>query len=198
MGGGTFTMLDTNTYSGPTTINLGELVVNGSLAGPATVNSGGALAGTGSLTSVMIGSGGHLAPGNSPGTLTLSGSLTLTSGAMLDYELGTLLASDEVLMPTGLLVLSGQQFSDFNFTPLSGFGPGTYMLIDAGAVSGVLGANTSGTINGMPASIAIQGNDLVLNVVPEPSTISMLLAASLGLIAFARSRQRRSSSRLRT
>ena len=33
---------------------------------------------------------------------------------------------------TGQLILSGQQFSDFNFTPLAGFGAGTYDLIDFG------------------------------------------------------------------
>ena len=62
------------------------------------------------------------------------------------------------------LVLNGQQFSDFNFTPLDGFGLGTYTLIDAGSISGSLGANTSGMIDGDPATLAVQGNNLVLKV----------------------------------
>ncbi len=150
-----------------------------SLIGAVTVADGGALGGTGSLTSVTVDSGGRLEPGNSPGVLRLSGSLSLARGAVLDYELGTRAASDEVYMPSGLLRLDGQQFSDFNFTPLTGFGQGAYTLIDAGSISGGLGASSSGTIGGLPASLAVQGNNLVLNVVPEPSTLLLLLASIL-------------------
>jgi hypothetical protein len=88
-------------------------------------------------------------------------------------------------MPTSLLRLSGQQFSDFNFTPLGGFGPGTYLLIDAGSVNGSLGAGTSGTINGLPASLAVQGNDLVLTVVPEPGTLALLVVGAIGALSYA-------------
>jgi len=134
---------------------------------------------------VTVNAGGHLAPGNSPGTLVLTGSLSLMPGAVMDYELATPLGSDEVLMPTGLLVLSGQQFSDFNFTPLAGFGSGTYTLIDAGTIFGSLGQSTSGTINGLSASLAVQGNDLVLNVVPEPPTLVLLLAGTVAIVGHA-------------
>ncbi len=116
LGSGVLTLTGTNTYTGATTINQGELLVNGWLVSPVTVNSGGILAGTGSLTSVIVNAGGHLAPGDAPGLLNLSGSLTLMSSAVMDYELDTPLDSDKVLMlPTGLLTLSGQQFSDFNW-----------------------------------------------------------------------------------
>jgi autotransporter-associated beta strand protein len=186
IGSGTLTFGGSETYSGATTINQGKLLVNGTLAGPVTVGSGGALGGTGTLNSVTVGAGGHLAPGDSPGILHLSGSLTLLSGAKMDYELDTPLGSDEVSMPTGLLSLNGQQFSDFNFTPLGGFGQGTYTLIDAGSVNGSLGAGSSGTINGLSASLAVQGNDLVLNVVPEPGTLMLLTAAAIGAVGIWR------------
>jgi autotransporter-associated beta strand protein len=184
IGAGTLLLTGSNTYSGTTAVNQGELVVNGSLTSPVTVNSGGKLAGTGNLSSVTINSGGHIAPGNSPGILTLSGTLSLLSGAVMDYELATPLNSDEVYMPTSLLSLNGQQFSDFNFTPLGGFGPGTYTLVDAGSVSGGLGASTSGFINGWPANLGIQGNDLVLTVVPEPGTTMLVLVGGLCLLGY--------------
>ena len=76
-------------------------------------------------------------------------------------------------MPAAL-TLNGQQFSDFNFTWSANFGPGIYALIGFGSSSGSLGANTSGTIDGYPATLAVQGNDLVVNVVPEPSTAALL------------------------
>ncbi len=102
------------------------------------------------------------------------------SGALFNYELDTPTTSDEIFMPSGLLALNGQQFSDFNIAPLAGFGQGTYTLIDAGMISGSLGANASGTIGAYPAMLAVQGTDLVLNVAPEPSNLTMLLAAAVG------------------
>jgi autotransporter-associated beta strand protein len=178
VGGGVLIFSGSSVYSGPTAINQGELIINGSLASPVTINSGGVLGGSGSVTSVTVNAGGHLAPGNSPGKLTLSGSLSLLAGAVMDFELATPLTSDKILVPTGVLALSGQQFSDFNFTPLANFGPGTYTLINSGSISGDLGSSKNGTIDGLPASLAVQGKDLVLNVVPEPSTLALLIIAS--------------------
>ncbi len=189
-GSGMLLLNSSNGYSGATAINQGELLVNGSLASPVTVNSFGLLGGTGSLSSVLVNSGGMLAPGDAPGTLTLSGSLTLLSGAKMDYELDTPLDSDMVLMTSGALSLNGQQFSDFSFTPLGGFAPGTYDLIAFGSISGSLGANNSGIIDGLPASLAVQGNELVLNVVPEPGTLAVLLMGAIGFATFCLSRGR--------
>jgi autotransporter-associated beta strand protein len=196
IGSGTLLLTGSNTYSGVTTISQGELEVNGSLASPVAVNSGGILGGTGSLASVTVNSGGHLAPGDSPGLLHVSGSLSLLSGAKMDYELDTPSASDEVLMPTGLLSLNGQQFSDFNFTPLGGFGVGQYTLIDAGSISGSLGVGTIGAINGLPASLAMHGNDLVLNVVPEPGTLVLLTAGAIALLCAVQTRRRQATERI--
>ncbi len=101
IGDGTVTVTASDTYTGPTTINGGKLIVDGSLVSLVTVNGGGTLGGTGNLASITVNSGGHLAPGNAPGTLTLAGSLTLLSGAKMDYELDTPLDSDMVLMTSG-------------------------------------------------------------------------------------------------
>jgi autotransporter-associated beta strand protein len=80
---GTWTMTANNTYTGTTSINAGVLIVNGSIASSSltTVNSGAALFGTGTVGSTVVNSGGFLVPGNSPGTLTISGNLALQSGA---------------------------------------------------------------------------------------------------------------------
>ena len=185
LGGNILTLTGSNSYTGPTTINQGTLLVNGSLASPVTVNSGGMLGGSGSLTSVTVASGGSLSPGAAPAAMNVSGSLSLLSGAKMDYALDTPTDSDEVYMPSGPLVLSGQQFADFNFTPLGGFGRGTYTLIDTNSVPiGSLGTSNSGTIDGMPAYIAVQGDDVVLTVVPEPSTLVMLCIGGVVLLGW--------------
>jgi autotransporter-associated beta strand protein len=192
LGANSLTLGGSNTYTGGTTISQGKLVVDGCLTRSAVgVSSGGALGGTGSLTSVTVYSGGNLAPGDSLGVLKLSGNLILEQGAVMDYELDTPSSSDEISMPSGALALNLQQFSDFNFTWTSNFGPGSYPLIAFGSSSGSLGANTSGSVDGYPATLAVQGNELLLNVmVPEPSTAALFGAGAIGLLGYGLRRRR--------
>ena len=69
-GAGTLTLGATNSYTGPTTVLAGTLVVNGSVlpASPVTVSPGATLGGTGSVG--PISGGGTVSPGLSPGILT--------------------------------------------------------------------------------------------------------------------------------
>src|SRR5207237_9391773 len=84
IGAGTLTLSGTptsnNTYTGPTVVNAGTLVINDSQPGsPVTVNGGatlpggGALAKTGNITSA----GGIVKPGTSNTTSLRNGSLSL-------------------------------------------------------------------------------------------------------------------------
>ena len=60
-------------------------------------------------------------------------------------------------MPGSTLALNGQSFDDLHFTTEPGFGLGTYILVQAQGISGSLGTSTSGTIDGLPATLAVQG-----------------------------------------
>jgi fibronectin-binding autotransporter adhesin len=188
IGGNTLTLSNANTYAGATNVQVGTLSVTGSLSsiGTVAVSPAAILAGSGSVGSVTVNGGGHIAPGVSGvGTLTDLG-LTLDSGAILDYDLDTPAASDLISMSSSILALNGQQFADFNFNALAGFGPGTYTLIDAGSISGTgLGGTVTGQISGLDATLMVSGNDLVLNVVPEPGTLAMLITTCLALLGYA-------------
>ena len=177
VGSGALLLTGSNTFTGGTAVQSGRLVVNGSLIGPLTVG-GGILSGTGYLSSVTVTPGGQLAPGGPLGVMNISGSLNLELGAVMDYELDTPSTSDQILMPTGDLILSGQPV--FDFTPTSDFGQGTYVLIEAGSTSGTF-LSSNVVIDGYPATLSEQGNEIVLTVVPEPSTLALLGSALLGL-----------------
>ena len=72
-GTGVLTLSGSNTYTGPTTISQGKLVVDGWLTNSAVSVNGGTLGGTGYLSSVTVTASGTLAPGDPLGVLHLSG-----------------------------------------------------------------------------------------------------------------------------
>jgi autotransporter-associated beta strand protein len=191
LGSGTLTLSGSNSYSGETDINAGTLNITGSISSSSLVmvNSSGILAGTGTVGPVMVNSGGHLSPGNSAGTLKIAGNLTINDGALLDFDLASTSASDKISMSSYTLYLNNQDFYDFTFTALSGFGNGTYTLIDAKTISGNLGSNLTGNIGNYSATLSTYNNDLILTVVPEPGT--WLLLASTCMAIFVGKRMRR-------
>lgn len=87
-GPGTLTLTGNNTYSGPTAIFAGKLVVDGSIASAVTINNTGTLGGSGTVGGITINSGGILAPGDSPGILSVNGNYNQTSGGVLNVEIG--------------------------------------------------------------------------------------------------------------
>ncbi|MGA2060897.1 MAG: autotransporter-associated beta strand repeat-containing protein [Thermoguttaceae bacterium] len=207
---GTLTLSGANTYSGETFINAGKLALTstGSIGSTPIINifSGATfdvsakgifglgatqtLMGSGTVIgNVIATSGSHIAPGNSAGTLTFSGNLTLNDGALLDFELANTSANDKISMSNSTLFLNNQDFSDFNFIVLSGFGTGIYTLIDARAISGNLGNNLTGNVGDYSATLSQSGNDLILTVVPEPGVGVLLMTACLAVFAFAKRRK---------
>jgi autotransporter-associated beta strand protein len=130
-GSGTVTLTGNNTYNGGTTISMGTLLVNNSTgsgvgSGAVVVAGGGTLGGDGVIGGpVTINSGGILAPGNPVGTLTVSNNFTASSGAILNYTLGT---NSDLTVVSGNLNLSGT----LNVTNGSGFASGTYTLFTYG------------------------------------------------------------------
>ena len=77
-----------NTYTGTTSVNGGILLVNGSIASTAnlTVAPVATLGGNGSIAAATT-VNGTLAPGDGPGTLTLTGSLAMNATSKLQWQL---------------------------------------------------------------------------------------------------------------
>ncbi|MCO6185587.1 S8 family serine peptidase [Rhizobium sp. L1K21] len=85
-GQGTLTLAGANTYSGDTIVNAGQLSVNGSVASNVRIGQNGTLRGIGKIDASLY-SAGRLAPGNSPGTLTVAGPVTIASGATTSFDI---------------------------------------------------------------------------------------------------------------
>jgi len=148
--GGTTTLSGLNTYSGATSVNAGALVVDGSIAASTltTINVGARLMGIGTLGNTMIASGGILAPGNSVGTINVSGNLGISAGSIYDVDISPS-DSDRVAV-SGTATLNGgtvrvrsaaaaNQFSGApsNFTILTATGgiSGTFNALDTSALA---------------------------------------------------------------
>jgi hypothetical protein len=87
-GAGTLSITGTGDLSGATTVTGGTLQVNGSIANSAvTVQSGGLLTGSGTVGTTTLLSGSTINPGNSPGTMTITGDEIWFGGANYNWEI---------------------------------------------------------------------------------------------------------------
>ncbi|WP_421915284.1 autotransporter domain-containing protein [Mesorhizobium sp.] len=143
--GGHQTLDGINTYTGTTTIeDGGTLTVNGSIASSSltTVETGGTLGGTGTVGNVAV-DGGTLAPGNSSGTLTVQGDLSMTSASA--YLVDVSPASAARVDVTGTATLNGA-------TLRTSYAPGSYVarqytiMTAAGGIDGTFAGPVSSNI----------------------------------------------------
>ncbi len=162
----------------------GSLVPGGSFA----LAVGQRLLGSGTVVGPMaVRAGSTVAPGNSIGTLTVSGNAAIdgvleieTSSAATADLLNLTGTSGLVLTPNSILALPVGNTYD-GVTPL------TIVQLASGSITG-----TFGSVQNLPSPYAVQylGSSIVLNPVPEPGTLALTgLAASAG-IAIVRRRRR--------
>jgi fibronectin-binding autotransporter adhesin len=176
---GTLVLSANNTYSGGTNVMEGRLLVNntpaaagdsGTGTGPVSVTGTAVLGGTGTIAgAVTVDSGAHLAPGTSVASLDV-GALTLNTGSILDFELGTDFGDLINVTLSDGLTING---STLNLTAVSPIESGmTYTLID---YAGTLGGSVSNIALGTtPAGFDYQLIDNTSN-----TSIDLLVTAAL-------------------
>ena len=157
-GTSTLVLAGTNTYSGPTWVNLGTLEVDGSIGtGALTVAANGALAGVGTIGgSVTLEAGAVLAAGGAtgPATLTINGDLAVAGGAQLQFALGTnrnrVVVAGNLSLGGTVNVVDAGPVAVGVYTLISGFGALTWNAPTVGTLPeryvGVLDTNVPGQV----------------------------------------------------
>ena len=183
-GAGTLTLAGVNSYTGATAVSNGTLVVagsisstagttvtngalfvNGSLAGSVSVASGATLGGTNTITgAVTLASGALLSPGaatNLLGTLTLSGTAPTLSGRTLVADVSTTNGDCDKLVLTGTVDLTGLNVT----VKILGTLPDTNTYVVLSSTGALTGSPTLAGDLSNPWCLSVKNNTLVLSKV---------------------------------
>lgn len=197
-GAGTLTLSNTHSYSGGTLVTGGTLEVAGSLSSAANdvLVSNATLKGAGTIAGdVDIGANATLAPGASPGTLTISGSLTLAPTSTSSFELSFVagegldqsvtFGNDDRVIGLSGLTLDGEldvTAASGNFT-LAPIGT-TWTLFSLTSGSIINNGLTLDTLPTLGANrgweLFVDANFVTLQVVPEPAVVCATLLVASG------------------
>ena len=167
IGAGILVLSAANTYSGPTTVSGGALVVTGSIANSGvTVDNGAVLTGTGTVGATTVMSGGTFAPGSgTPGSsMTIAGNLAFQSGALYLVQVNPSSASGANVTAGGTATLAGTVQAAF---ASGSYVARTYTILSAAGGLGGTTFNTLTTNNlpaGFTASLSYTANDVILNL----------------------------------
>ena len=183
-GTGTLSLNGNNLYSGPTWIDGGKLIINGSQLGSSiTINPAGTLGGTGHVSNVSC--FGVVSPGAGPGILWTS-NLSFFSNATYRVELngsspGT---GYDQIRASGNISLAGTLDVTLGFTPLPN---ASFVLItnegiqpNIGNFAGLAEGSTL-TIGGLQFQISysagLDSNDVILTISSPPPSLALSLLA---------------------
>ncbi len=148
----------------PYTQTGGFTMVDGSLNTNNVVLNGGDLGGTGTIQTSVVNTAGNVTPGNSTGTLTVTGNFTQMTGGRVSVEIGD--GAHDTLQVNGSANLDGELVISL----IDGFVPmptQSFTVLSAAAING---AFTSTSFTNLPASVTY-------SVVPTPTSISVVFGS---------------------
>ena len=161
-------------------------------AGTVVVGYNGTLAGSGTIKGNVIGAGGTISPGHSPGTLNITGDVTLSKDTVLMLQIaGTSAGQFDVLNVSGALDLNNAKL-DLVF--LNGYAPTAGHLVNltmfqsTSGITGTLGGvDVSGLPSGLGASVnfdSLSSGTITFSThpVPEPASLAMMLGGGALLL----------------
>jgi autotransporter-associated beta strand protein len=220
IGGGSACLTGFSTYIGGTSVQAGTLFVEGSIVSPTTVMAGGTLSGTGYINApVTVTPNGSLSPGHCPngsiGTIH-TGDLTLMKDAQYRVEIDG--ASADCTSVTGMVALETPMGNSLLDLALVGAPPQPNhvypIILNDGSDpignqqfklfgGGLLQEGVPFPVGGAMFTIDYHynfdggplGNDVVLNAVPEPSTLILFSMGIIGLSAFVWRQRKRDLSK---
>ncbi len=169
-GAGRLILGGSNTYTGPTTVNAGTLLVNGSV-GPASavsVAAGTTLGGNGTIGgAVSVAVNGTISPGSSIGTLSVNGNLSSAGKLVMEVD-KSLTQSNDLISVNGTLNNTGNgTVTVVNLNPGRPLAPGdTFKLFNKPLA------------NGGAMSIVSSGGEIWTNKLAVDGTIAVLPATS--------------------
>jgi autotransporter-associated beta strand protein len=210
-GAGTLTLSGVNTYTGPTNVFAGTLVVNGSADDSSSVGVAGTLAGSGSVGAVNVSPGGTISPGTGRGILSIRRDFTLFGGGIAAIELGHGAGPlpvpgvdyDRIAVGTGTGTASTGSVSleggvlQLSLASAVRMNDAFFIIINDGidAITGRfanLPDNAIAVAGIQPFFITYDadaatgaldgGNDVALVAIPEPATSAALLVGGLALV----------------
>lgn len=190
LGTGTLTLSAVNTYTGPTAVSNGTMLVSGSLAngsavlvesnavllangtvgGTVAVAAGATLGGSGTINNLVT-----LAPGNAAVSLTNSASATLTLGGGLTLDDGNLLAFD-VGATSDKIAITGGVFTKnpgtvtVTVANIANFSVGRYDLISGGGITSTNGFVLGNAVE--PFRLSLEASDGKLQLVVDAAWLS--------------------------
>jgi autotransporter-associated beta strand protein len=209
LGTGTQILSGNNSFTGPTEIRAGTLAVTGSLNGSiVTVKGAATLSGVGPIGGLVTEAGATVSPGvSSIASLAVSGGITLGGGSIVltlngttagvNYDQLTAGGTVSLTANTDLVLTLGFTPTAFvdNFTILDNTGAGPIGGPGLFAVGGTpLNDGDTFLLSGSQFRIQYDGgtgNDVVLETVPEPGAVAMVLGGFAMLVGI---RRRRTSS----
>lgn len=166
-GPGALVLTGANTYSGPTTVKAGSLLVKGSVgAGAVQVAAGSTLGGDGTISGALK-SSGIVAPGGGVGKLTVQADYTQEGAGALAIEIAGPVAGSQhdVLAVSGSAVLGGT----LSVSLVGGYQPAvgqTFEFLTAGRIEGSFAArNLPPLTAGRAWDIRVNPNSVAIAVV---------------------------------